>query len=109
MRGLGATRIVAAVGPCISVEHFEIGPEVAAEFRRVFGAGTLTIRERGNARPMADLKLAIRLQLEAAGVADIDVLSHCTHADRDLFFSHRRDQIRSGRMVGVIGPNNPRA
>jgi hypothetical protein len=37
MRALGARDIVAAIGPCISAAHFEVGPEVVQEFRRVFG------------------------------------------------------------------------
>jgi polyphenol oxidase len=104
MQDLGAANIAAAIGPCISVDHFEIGPEVAAEFERVFGRGTRTIRPRENARSTADLKLAIQLQLQQAGITPIDTLPHCTFRDHELFFSHRRDQGKTGRMIGVIGP-----
>jgi len=103
MQSLGANRISAAIGPCISGDHFEVGPEVAAEFERVFGAGTPTIRARPRARPTADLKLAIRLQLESAGVTAFDSLPHCTFLDQNLF-SHRRDRGKTGRMIGIIGP-----
>lgn len=102
MRRWGAKRLAAAVGPCISAEHFEVGPEVAAEFERVFGAGTPVVRT-GYVKPHIDLKLAIRLQLEAAGVAAVDVLPHCTYEDGERFFSHRRDRGRTGRMIGLIG------
>lgn len=104
MREIGAGRVAAAVGPCISVEHFEVGPEVAAEFDRVFGAGAGLVRARPGARPTVDLKRAIRLQLEAVGVDRVEVLPHCTFGEPETFFSHRRDQGRTGRMVGVIGP-----
>lgn len=103
MRALGARDVVAAIGPCISVDHFEIGPEVSAEFRRVFGADApLCVGPRG--RDHADLKSALALQLVALDVTSIDVLPRCTVADPALFFSHRRDQGLTGRMIGVIGP-----
>lgn len=109
MRGLGAERLVAAVGPCISVEHFEVGPEVVAEFRRVFGARA-PVRSHPDAEAARagqahiDLKEALRLQLVEAGVTEVEVLPHCTVAEPGLFYSHRRDRGVTGRMVGVIGP-----
>ncbi len=106
MRALGSGEIAAAIGPCISALHFEVGPEVAAEFERVFGKGTPTVRPRAGQRPMVDLKLAIRIQLEAAVVSAVDTFPHCTFADRERFFSHRRDRGKTGRMIGIIGPNN---
>jgi polyphenol oxidase len=109
MQDLGATNIAAAIGPCISVDHFEVGPEVAAEFDRVFGKGTPIIRPRHDKtseRPTADLKLAIKLQLQDAGITAIDALPHCTYASPDLFYSHRRDHGKTGRMIGIIGPRD---
>jgi YfiH family protein len=38
LRALRAEDLIAAIGPCIGVDHFEVGPEVVAEFERVFGA-----------------------------------------------------------------------
>jgi polyphenol oxidase len=106
MQALGANQVSAAIGPCISVDHFEVGPDVAAEFEHVFGQGTPTIRPRSGARPTVDLKLAIRLQLESEGITTIDSLPHCTVRDSDLFFSHRRDNGKTGRMIGIIGPRS---
>ncbi len=107
MRGLGARDIRAAVGPCIGPEEFEVGPEVAAEFSRAFGADRPIARpapERGPGKTLIDLKLALRTQLEAESISAIDVLPHCTVRDADLFFSHRRDKGITGRMIGIIGP-----
>lgn len=109
MRGLGAERIAAAVGPCISAVHFEVGPEVVAEFEHVFGARAPVLEhcDAGAARAgkaFIDLKEALRIQLREAGVAEVEVLPHCTVAEAGLFFSHRRDRGVTGRMVGVIGP-----
>lgn len=111
MRALGATDIIAAVGPCIGFDRFEIGPEVADEFHRVFGPRTPLVRPARDVDPaaapdrsLADLKGALRLQLERAGARAIDVLPHCTASDPALFFSHRRDKGLTGRMIGIIAP-----
>lgn len=103
--------IIAAVGPCIGFGAFEVGPEVATEFRRVFGDATAHVRPR-EAHPgkfLVDLKGALCEQLSRAGVPIVDVLPHCTVTTTDeasgmpLFFSHRRDRGLTGRMVAMIG------
>jgi YfiH family protein len=109
MREMGARvdGMTAAVGPCIGAEAFEVGPEVAAEFERVFGVGTPHVRPVGaEGKAMVDLKGALREQVVAAGVASsrVEVLPHCTVRDHKDFFSHRREKGVTGRMVGIIGP-----
>lgn len=103
LRNLGATRLVAAIGPCLSADAFEVGEEVAARFDDAFGAGSPVV-VRGRDKPHLDLKRALATQLRAAGVGEIDTLPHCSFRDADLFFSHRRDHGVTGRMVGAIGP-----
>jgi YfiH family protein len=118
MRGLGAAEIVAAVGPCIGQDAFEVGPEVVAEFRRVFGARADSGTNPGPGRPGSpsvalvrpgradrshvDLAAAILPQLNDAGVAEVDLGGRCTVSEPEWFFSHRRDGVRSGRMAAVI-------
>lgn len=111
MRSLGAVAIRAAIGPCISVRYFEVGPEVLAEFRGVFGAdceGRGLLRGGGtddsSGKGFAHLQGCLREQLQALGVEPIDTIARCTVGEPDLFFSHRRDKGRTGRMVGIIGP-----
>jgi YfiH family protein len=103
MRELGAREIYAAVGPCLSVEHFEVGPEVAEEFRRVFPERP-PVREHPEkaGRWRLDLKGALSRQLESLGVARVEVLEGCTFGEPARFFSHRRDRGLTGRMIGVI-------
>lgn len=116
MEVLGARRIIAAIGPCISADYFEVGPEVVAEFHRVFGARTPIVRpiERvpigGNemapakGKALVDLKVALAEQLRECGAGRVETMPHCTVRDAELFFSHRREQGVTGRMVAVVGP-----
>lgn len=107
MRSLGAGEIVAAIGPCISSERFEVGPEVLAEFGRVFGTAA-PVRVVAPADPCSkgfvDLQTALRIQLESCGVREIEVVRLCTVSRPDLFFSHRRDDGHTGRMASIISP-----
>ncbi len=92
--------LVAAIGPAIGIDAFEIGPEVAEAFR---AAGLESAVSRRVPRPHADLHHATQRRLIAAGVADIaiDGLPWCTSGDRRLF-SHRRDRGRTGRQFAAI-------
>jgi len=116
MHQLGAKEITAAIGPCISETHFEVGPEVAEQFIAAFGPSVLKTEAQAPApgpshpshsssrKPHINLKHAIHLQLQSAGITQTDILPHCTFRDAELFFSHRRDRGRTGRMAALIGP-----
>lgn len=108
MEGLGATRenIVAVLGPSISQQNYEVGPEFVQRF---------TDAEPGNAayfvasqRPdhaMFDLNTYTVDRLRKAGVR-ADALYRCTYAEEDLFFSYRRTTHRGepdyGRLISSI-------
>ena len=107
--GAASSRVVAAIGPCIGAGAFEVGPEVVAEFRRVFGGQTAHVRPVNtsiDSKALVDMQGALREQLTVAGVSRIDVLETCTVGNRELFFSHRRDRGMTGRMIGIIGPRD---
>ena len=89
--------VVAVLGPSIGPDHYEVSEEVAGQFDE-----RVLIRGRGP-RPYLDLWKANGLQLEAAGVGNIEYSNLCTFARSDLFFSHRKSGGKTGRMLGVIG------
>lgn len=95
--------LTAAIGPCISREAFEVGPEVEREFLRA--VGEQVVDRSGSSRPHVDLRAAVRLQFLAAGLPDdqIDTTDRCTSRDGCEFYSHRRDKGMTGRMAAVIG------
>jgi len=101
--GGGASEFVAAVGPCISKEKFEVGPEVLTAFARIFDAGATT---EHTAKGYVDLQKATVHQLLGEGLqADrIDTTDLCTYQNSEHFYSHRRDGAATGRMAALIAP-----
>jgi len=97
--------VVAAVGPCIGVDAFEVGPEVVDVFRKAFPHSP-PLRPGADGKGFVDLAAAVRRRLIDAGVDPrrIDVGELCTFAGRDEFFSHRRENGRTGRMAAIISP-----
>ncbi len=98
-------RLVAAIGPCIGFDAFEVGPEVLDEFETTFPAAPPIARyPDGSGKGTVDLRSAVHQQLLAAGLADenIDTTDRCTYRDADEFFSHRRENGITGRMAALI-------
>ena len=96
--------IVAAIGPCLSPPHFEVGEDVIEAFKQVFGSQTTHISHPEHGKSQLNMKSALAEQLHACGVSAVDTLPYCTVADRGLFFSHRADKGLTGRMAAFIGP-----
>lgn len=97
----GRGRLVAAIGPHIRAERFEVGQDVAQQIAEASDASVVIA---GTPRPHVDLARAIRIQLERAGLAasHIDDVGGCTLAEPERFHSHRRDGDKSGRMLSVV-------
>jgi YfiH family protein len=105
LRHFESQSLLAAIGPCIGEEAFEVGPEVVAEFERVFGTDA-PARRTDDGKGRVDLRRAIAMQLASSGIEAerIDTTDRCTFRDRDEFFSHRRDKGITGRMAALIAP-----
>jgi len=102
--GVDAGNLVAAIGPCIGVERFEVGEEVAEAFE---GAGlSASIRREAGKKPHIDLERAVAMQLRRAGLDEknIDGHAYCTYRDAELFYSYRRQGDAAGRMLAMITP-----
>jgi YfiH family protein len=98
----GAGDLVAAIGPHLSVRHFEVSPEVAEELRAA--SSDPDVVDTTRARPHVDLRRIVRAQLRDLGLSEaaIDDVPGCTFADGERFFSYRRDGQRSGRLLSAI-------
>ncbi|MBL6852560.1 MAG: peptidoglycan editing factor PgeF [Alphaproteobacteria bacterium] len=109
MESLGARRgrVAAAIGPCISQDNYEVGPEFIVRFvtddpanARFFAPGARADHH------MFDLEGYVVDRLRAASVDRIETLGACTYARDADFFSFRRTTHRGekdyGRQISTI-------
>ncbi len=91
-----------ALGPSIRRCCYEVDPELAARFTTALGEAVVDL-DRGP-RPHLDLVEANLRVLEGAGLPRdrVEVLNACTACAPEAYFSHRRDQGRSGRHLSLI-------
>ena len=118
--------LIAAIGPSIGGCCYEVGTEVASEFRSQFPNASewfdelrtgdepnplqwLNMKPPGHQPPpknsLFDLRKANRAQLLEAGVPEGNIFVNdlCTACRRDLFFSYRKEAGTTGRLLSVIG------
>ena len=123
--GTKPVELLAAIGPSIGGCCYEVGTEVASEFRSQFPNASewfdelrtgdepnplewLNMQPPGHQPPpknvLLDLRKANRAQLLDAGLGaqHIVVSDLCTACRRDLFFSYREEGA-TGRLLSVIG------
>lgn len=104
--GTNPQDVIAAIGPSICKDCFEVGPEVAAEFANVFSKEQMKrICHAGNGdRSYIDLWLANRIILEEAGIPaqNISVSNLCTRCNPELLYSHRMMGTQRGNLAAVL-------
>lgn len=94
-------QLQAWLGPAIGPAHFEVGDEVRARFCEIDAEAATAFRRNAAGRWLADLPMLARQRLARLGVAAVHGGDVCTFADRDRFFSYRRDGV-TGRMASLI-------
>lgn len=105
--GARCDNIHAAIGPCIGVQSYEVGPEFPSPFleQSVQNAMFFTAADRPG-HFMFDLGGYIHAQLEALGLAAVHRLDFDTCRDEANFFSYRRSVLTGkadyGRALAVI-------
>ncbi len=109
MESLGATRanITAVLGPTISANAYEVGPEFSARFVEAEPKNARFFRPSSrDGHSMFDLPAYVVARLKAAGVATVGNLALCTYADEARFYSYRRATHRGepdyGRLLSAI-------
>lgn len=121
--------MVAAIGPGIGPCCYAVGDEVLSEFESQFAYASELFREVYDTDPVrtkypmlfltqrapghspigpslhVNLMEANRRQLIDAGLKaeSIQIVGGCTNCQTDVFFSHRAQKGRTGRMLAVIG------
>ena len=104
-RGVDVGALVAAVGPCISQDAFEVGPEVIEQAAARADLDGLVRAGEGD-RQHLDLRGLCARVLEGLKVS-VEHVEGCTVSDPERYFSHRRDQGRTGRQLAAIARTEP--
>lgn len=103
--GSSPENIIAAIGPGISLEAFEVGVEVYEAFLEAgFPMEKVARWYRPSSRWHIDLWEANKWQLQRCGIVceHIELSGVCTYLQCDDFFSARRLGIQSGRILSGI-------
>lgn len=124
--GSNQADILAALGPAIGGCCYEVGTELVTEFTSQFADAEdyfdelrtgeepnplqwLNMKPPGHQPPPnnvhLDLRKANRAQLLTAGLPDANIFDSdlCTACHTDLLFSYRKEGVKSGRLLSVIG------
>ncbi len=94
--------ILAAIGPSIGPDHYEIGPDVSVKVQDAFGAQAERLLERRDGRVYFDLWTANYIQLQDSGVEHIEVAGLCTACHLEDWFSHRAEKGKTGRFGALM-------
>ncbi len=88
------------IGPGIGPEHYEVSPDMIAQFETEFPEGPVTPGRR-----RLDLKAVALASLRRAGLGagSITDCGRCTFSEAGAWHSYRRDGDKAGRLITVIG------
>ena len=100
--GSNPADILAAIGPSIGPDHYEIGADVILQVMQKFGDDSESVLKSNNGKIHFDLWKTNQLLLERAGVGKIEVAGICTACHTDDWFSHRAEKGRTGRFGALI-------
>lgn len=102
--GCKAEHILAAIGPSISLSHYEVDETVLAQFEQAFSFADQLIVPTDAHHGKLDLWKANSLQLQEIGVLPqhIDVSELCTYQHAKQFYSHRAEHGVTGRNAAML-------
>lgn len=106
--GTDPADLVAAVGPSICQDCYEVSEDVADAFAAEFqgpGQEREILREKGGGKYQLDLWRANEIVLTEAGILPdrIQVTDLCTCHNADYLFSHRASKGRRGNLGAFLG------
>jgi YfiH family protein len=94
--------IVAGIGPSICVDHYEVGGDVISQFHEKHNHNADKVLRTQNGHTHLDLWAANAIQLQEAGVDQIQVSGVCTACNLDDWFSHRAEKGKTGRFGALM-------
>ncbi|WP_428908728.1 peptidoglycan editing factor PgeF [Niallia sp. Krafla_26] len=106
VKEMKASEILVAIGPSICENCYIVDDNVINLVQnRLEGVEILPYNEISDGQYRLNLKECNKQILLLAGVLPENILvtKLCTSCHKDLFYSHRRDQGKTGRMISFIG------
>jgi YfiH family protein len=100
--------LLAAIGPSIGPDHYEIREDVIDRVRQAFGRQADELLTTRNGHTHFDLWAANFRLLEQAGVSHVEVAGLCTACHPEDWYSHRAEMGRTGRFGALIAVSEPR-
>ncbi len=107
VEGVNAGSVLVAIGPSISGKAYVVDDRVVSKVKAAIPSVNQDkfMKKVSDGQFELDLKSVNYELLLQAGVKEENILcsSFCTSTDDSLFFSHRRDKGKTGRMMSFIG------
>ena len=102
--GCRPEQLIAAIGPSVSVENYEVGDEVFERFYESFGIAASVLTPLFGGKTHANLWAANREWLLRAGLLreNVHTAGICTVQNTELYFSHRVMGDRRGVLAAAI-------
>lgn len=98
--------ILAAIGPSIGPDHYEVGGDVIEQVKGAFGTKADSVLENHGDSVHFDLWKANQILLAAAGVKHIETAEICTACHTNDWFSHRGEAGATGRFGALLALSN---
>jgi YfiH family protein len=108
VEGVNPSEIKVAIGPAIGPCCYIVDNRVISEINNnIIDKYPLPYSIVSQGQYKLDLKQLNKYLLLESGVKEENMIisQHCTSCEKDLFFSHRRDEGKTGRMLSFIGIN----
>ncbi len=95
--------LLAAIGPCICFDCFEVDHELGERFRSEFNSSWI-VKPGSVGKAYVDIRGALVIQLLDAGLSpkNISIMDLCTYENKALLFSYRRDSDNAGAMAAFM-------
>lgn len=104
--GTDPADLLVAIGPCICKDCYEIGAEVAEQFKAAFKPSQWNqiLQEKPDQKYQLDLWKANQIIFAEAGVKKehIAVTNTCTCCNPELLFSHRKTGEKRGNLAAFL-------
>jgi len=95
--------LLVGIGPSIGPDHYNVGEDVIRIAEKVYRNNLSEVLKTDANGVKLDLWKANNISLKKAGVKEIELASICTACNLSDWFSHRGENGKTGRFVGLIG------